>query len=95
MANGNGDSGRSTGFASRAGKMAAPTAITVLLVVVWHFSVVLFEVPEAILPTPIVIVARLIELWSLLFDHALQRPDTRRSRCISFDIPRPRRWQGQ
>ncbi len=70
MANGNGDGGPGTGFASRAGQMAAPAAILILLLVAWHFSVTLFEVPEAILPTPGVIVARLIELWDLLLVHS-------------------------
>ena len=70
MANGNGDGGPGIGFSSRAAKMAAPAAISILLVVVWHFSVKLFEVPEAILPTPGVIVARLIELWDLLLVHS-------------------------
>jgi NitT/TauT family transport system permease protein len=70
MANGNGEGGSGTGFASRAGQMAAPTAITIVLLLVWHFGVVLFEVPEAILPTPWVIIARLIELWDLLFEHS-------------------------
>ena len=66
MANGNEDSG----LATRAGKMAAPTAITVVLIAIWHFGVVIFEVPEAILPTPVVIIARTIELWDLLLDHS-------------------------
>jgi len=66
MANGNEDGG----MATRAGKMAAPTAITIVLIAAWHFGVVLFEVPEAILPTPIVIIARTIELWDLLLDHS-------------------------
>ncbi len=70
MANGSEDGGPGAGFKSRAGQMAAPAAISILLVVVWHFSVVLFEVPEAILPTPVVIVARLIELWDLLLVHS-------------------------
>jgi NitT/TauT family transport system permease protein len=70
MANSNGDGGSGTGFSNRAGQMAAPTAITIVLLLVWHFGVVLFEVPEAILPTPWVIIARLIELWDLLLDHS-------------------------
>ena len=70
MANGNEDGRLGAGLASRAGKMTAPAVITALLVAVWHFSVVLFEVPEAILPTPVVIVARLIELWDLLLEHS-------------------------
>jgi len=70
MANGNGDGGLGGGFAGRTGKMAAPAAISVLLLAMWHFGVVLFEVPEAILPTPVVIVARMIELWDLLLDHS-------------------------
>ena len=70
MANGNGDGGPGAGFAGRAGQMAAPAAISILLLVIWHYSVTLFEVPEAILPTPVVIVARLIELWDLLLVHS-------------------------
>lgn len=70
MANGNGDGGPGTGFAGRAGQMAAPAAISILLLVAWHYSVVLLEVPVAILPTPWVIVARLIELWDLLLVHS-------------------------
>ena len=70
MANGNGDGEPGTGFAGRAGQMAAPATISILLLVVWHYSVTLLEVPEAILPTPWVIVARLIELWDLLLAHS-------------------------
>ena len=70
MANGNGDGGPGAGFSSRAGKMAAPTVISILLVAAWHYSVVLFEVPEAILPTPVVIIVRMFELWDLLLNHS-------------------------
>jgi len=70
MANGNGVDGSSAAIAARARKMAAPTAIALLLLVVWHFSVVLFEMPEAILPTPGVIIARMIELRELLLVHS-------------------------
>ena len=70
MANGNGNSGDDSGFVGRAGKLAAPTTISILLLIAWHFGVVLFEVPEAILPTPWAIVARIIELWNLLLVHS-------------------------
>ena len=70
MANGNGDGEPGTGFAGRAGQIAAPAAISILLLVAWHYSVTLLEVPVAILPTPWVIVARLIELWDLLLVHS-------------------------
>ena len=70
MPNGNGGDGSNTGFAGRVGKLAAPTAIAILLLVIWHFAVVFFELPEAILPTPGVIVARMIELRELLLVHS-------------------------
>jgi NitT/TauT family transport system permease protein len=70
MANGNRDGGQNTWFADRAAQIAAPTAISILLLFIWHYCVKLFEVPEAILPTPWVIVARLIELWDLLLVHS-------------------------
>lgn len=70
MANRIGDNGQNTDFGGRARQIAAPTAISIVLLLVWHFSVKLFQVPEAILPTPWVIITRLFELWDLLLTHS-------------------------
>ena len=70
MANSNGAPGIGTSFSGRLKTFAAPIAISILFLVIWHFGVVFFEVPVAILPTPVVIIARLLELSELLLVHS-------------------------
>ena len=70
MANSNGAPGFSTKISGWVKTFAAPIVITILFLVVWHFSCVFLEIREAILPTPVVIIARLIELYELLLVHS-------------------------
>ena len=50
-------------------RCAGPTGIAFLILVLWHFAVVLLNVPEAILPTPIKIVATIFKHGELLLIH--------------------------
>jgi len=50
-------------------RSAGPTVIALLILVLWHFAVVLFSVPEAILPTPIKIAATIFKHGDLLITH--------------------------
>ena len=50
-------------------RSAGPTVIAFLILVLWHFAVVLFSVPEAILPTPIKIAATIFKHGELLLTH--------------------------
>ena len=52
-----------------AGQVSGPAAITLLMLVLWHVTVVVLDVPEAILPTPVKILSTIVKHWDLLLVH--------------------------
>lgn len=52
---------------ARIGSMAAPAAIAVLALGLWHALVVLNEIPPYILPSPVDVLRALVNEWSTLF----------------------------
>jgi len=47
-----------------------PTLSLVILIVAWHFAVILFDIPEYLLPTPEAVLMRLVEDFGFLLGHA-------------------------
>ena len=52
-------------------KWGAPLAVGIVLVLVWHVLVRVFEVPKYIVPAPMLVVETLIADWELLFRSLL------------------------
>lgn len=67
MANNNKGESRIYAIASRS---AGPTAIFLLMLLLWHIAVVTLEIPEAILPTPWKIISTIFTHWELLLIHS-------------------------
>lgn len=51
------------------GNILLPVALLVSVVALWAISVRLFEIPEYLLPSPEVVVAKMIEEWRLFVRH--------------------------
>ena len=66
MANSNGNK---TPF-SVASQIGGPTAIFFVMLVLWQVIVIVLKVPQAILPTPLVIIETMAKHWELLMIHS-------------------------
>ena len=66
MANSNGDK---TPF-SVVSQIGGPTAIFFVMLVLWQVIVIVLKVPQAILPTPLVIIETMAKHWELLMIHS-------------------------
>ena len=64
------DNGRIAKLAAGARELIAPAAIAIAIVVLWHVVVVAFEVPEAILPTPVKVAETMVLQSDLLLQHS-------------------------
>lgn len=53
-----------------ASRSAGPTAIFLLLLLIWHFCVITLKIPETILPTPWKIITTIFTHWELLLIHS-------------------------
>ena len=63
------ETGWATRFAAQATNLAPAAVISILILVLWQLLVVMFRIPEAILPTPTRIVEVMIERRDLLLQH--------------------------
>ena len=61
----------STVAALRGRQVLAPVSAFILFLAVWQVAVVLLDVPEAILPTPLKIIDTIILRWKLLLVNSL------------------------
>jgi NitT/TauT family transport system permease protein len=66
MANNNGDK---TPF-SIVSQIGGPTAIFFVMLMLWQVIVIVLKVPQAILPTPLVIIETMAKHWELLMIHS-------------------------
>jgi NitT/TauT family transport system permease protein len=66
MANSNGDK---IPF-SVVSQIGGPTAIFFVMLVLWQVIVIVLKVPQAILPTPLVIIETMVKHWELLMIHS-------------------------
>lgn len=57
-------------LATRGRQLSVPLALSLLILVAWQVGVQTFRIPEAILPTPLTILATIVEHWELLLVHS-------------------------
>lgn len=56
---------------AQARALTMPFLLTIVLLIFWQFAVEFFEVPEAILPTPLVVAETILLRWDLLMSHSV------------------------